>query len=378
VSVALHGNLKDFGIAEVFQLIGHQAKTGVLEISSEGQTARLRFDAGSVVDATPLASSEHGALAELLVRCGLLTRERVAELDRESQASATPLPALLAASGEVDSTDLEVVSRLLTRETIFAILRWSGGSFHFKAQPVLHDLPPARLLGAEQILMDGLRMVDEWRTFLADVPSEEVVFRRAGPFELHRAKCAGEARHRLPEAERVFLLVDGRLSVRRVIDLSRLGTFEATRLLVELRRSGAIEAVDPANVRRVRSARAGAAAAVPHVGVGLASTFALALLAILALQLRGGAPVVAPAAGFPLPGSAAVLELATARFEKLALRNAAQAFRYAKGRWPESLEELERSEWWPANRSALAAPGVGTYYYARRGDGILLLAPERR
>ena len=30
--VALRGNLKDFGIADVFQLIGHQRKTGQLEI----------------------------------------------------------------------------------------------------------------------------------------------------------------------------------------------------------------------------------------------------------------------------------------------------------------------------------------------------------
>jgi hypothetical protein len=33
VSVALRGNLRDFGISEVFQLIGQQRKTGVLEIA---------------------------------------------------------------------------------------------------------------------------------------------------------------------------------------------------------------------------------------------------------------------------------------------------------------------------------------------------------
>ena len=32
MSIALRGNLRDFGIAEVFQLIGQQRKTGILEI----------------------------------------------------------------------------------------------------------------------------------------------------------------------------------------------------------------------------------------------------------------------------------------------------------------------------------------------------------
>ena len=37
MAVALRGNLSDFGIGEVFQLIGQQRKTGVLEV--DGATA---------------------------------------------------------------------------------------------------------------------------------------------------------------------------------------------------------------------------------------------------------------------------------------------------------------------------------------------------
>ena len=40
------------------------------------------------------------------------------------------------------------------------------------------------------------------------------------------------------ELERVFTLCDGRASARRVIDLSRLGTFEGARALVALLREG--------------------------------------------------------------------------------------------------------------------------------------------
>ena len=44
MAVALRGNLQDFGIADVFQLIGQQRKTGLLDISNEGRTLRLAFD----------------------------------------------------------------------------------------------------------------------------------------------------------------------------------------------------------------------------------------------------------------------------------------------------------------------------------------------
>ena len=92
MSVALRGNLKDFGIAEVFQLIGQQRKTGLLEITGTGQAFRLAFDAGSVVWASPAGPWEHAPLGERLVRCGLMTRERLAELVSEAEASARPFP----------------------------------------------------------------------------------------------------------------------------------------------------------------------------------------------------------------------------------------------------------------------------------------------
>ena len=181
MSVALHGNLKDFGIAEVFQLIGQQRKTGLLEIGGETQRVQLAFDGGAVVWASPVGKSEFAVLGDRLVRCGLITRAKLDEMLRESESSARSLPALLIQSATVDKCDLEEIAELLSRETIFEVMRWSGGSFHFSAQPIHHDTPPEKLLGAEQILMDGLRMLDEWRTFEASVPGEDTVFGRVRP-----------------------------------------------------------------------------------------------------------------------------------------------------------------------------------------------------
>ena len=54
MSVSLRGNLEDFGIGEIFQLIGQQRKTGILEFSSKRVQIRIRFDRGAVVSAAPV------------------------------------------------------------------------------------------------------------------------------------------------------------------------------------------------------------------------------------------------------------------------------------------------------------------------------------
>ena len=81
MSVALRGNLRDFGIADIFQLIGQQRKTGVLELTSDtGEGVQVRFDRGNVVSAAPVTQRAEQALGEMLVRCGRLTQSQLERL----------------------------------------------------------------------------------------------------------------------------------------------------------------------------------------------------------------------------------------------------------------------------------------------------------
>ena len=133
MSVALRGNLKDFGIADVFQLIGQQRKTGVLEFNHKSQCVQLRFDSGAVVGAAPAGATPHDALGEMLARCGMLTRERVDDLLRECATSGQNLARLIESRGWLERPEIDEIEKLLTRETIFHLLRWTEGSFDFKA-----------------------------------------------------------------------------------------------------------------------------------------------------------------------------------------------------------------------------------------------------
>jgi len=364
MAVALHGNLKDFGIAEVFQLIGQQRKTGLLEIKGEGQKVQLAFDAGSVVWASPVGRTEFSVLGDRLVRCGLVTRAKLDELVREGESSARPLPSLLVSSGIVAPEDLDQISDLLSRETIFEVMRWSGGSFHFSAQSIHHDVPPEKLLAAEQILMDGLRMLDEWQTFAANVPSDQTIFRRVGGLEEVRSACPD----RVDRAEQIFQLVDGRLDARRIIDLSRLGTFDATRVLAELHQAGLIEPLAARAARRIARTMRPPRPLGDRVRGIVAAVLPLVLLAGVVLIGLRERPLKRELAG------TAIVHRPLARAEESfglrRLQNAVELERYLHGDWPADLDAVER-------RYALTPASAHPYYYARRGEGIILLPPKR-
>lgn len=366
MSIALHGNLRDFGMSEVFQLIGQQRKTGVLQVRGSLGEVELRFDEGCVVSAAPVGSYEDEALGDMAVRCGALPREAHAEAERARSGAGDGLRAHLVATGLPLAT-LHEVEDLLTRETLFALLRWDDGSFRFVARAIPHDRPRESLIAAEQVLMDGLRMVDEWGALLADLPSETLVYRRRGSLEDYRRSPAGRAAPWPEEAARLLLLVDGRASVRRVIDLSRLGTFLGMRIFVDLAQAGWIEPVRDEAL--ASGGETGGRGRVWLAAMRAAPFAALALLAALALSGAGrGDAARGPLGQDPLA-------LARAGWDAARVRHLALATALARGQAPAALAELPG---WPDGHGAALTPeAADAYYLAHRAGAALVLAPER-
>lgn len=371
-SVALNGNLRDFGISEVFQLIGQQRKTGILRVRDNANEVEAHFDEGRIVAAAP-AGAGGAALCEMLVRCGALAENKLRKI-QSARDLGESVSAVLVREGGLAESVVREVEDLLTRESLFDLLRWADGSFHFVAQAVPHDRNPESLLGAEQVLMDGLRMVDEWSAFASEAPSPQLIYRRRGSLEEFRASKTAHSQPNPGEVERLFLLIDGRSNVRRVTDLSRLGTFLGTRILVDLARSGWIE---PVNGRR-HSAAPIARRRVPARTV-LANVIPVLLLAALALLATPKGSVRTS----PLLGSqnSAVswslgrdsLQEVQIRFAGLRMRNLTEAFRLVEGDWPTHIQPLQL---WAAKVGALTPLEHGPYYFRAQEEGPVLLAPE--
>ena len=78
--MALSGTLKDFGIADILQLIGHQTKTGTLVLKSGNDEVHVLFVDGTVVFATQKARNRADLLGALLQRAELISGERLQAL----------------------------------------------------------------------------------------------------------------------------------------------------------------------------------------------------------------------------------------------------------------------------------------------------------
>jgi len=356
---SLQGQLRDFPVADVFQLVAQQRKTGVLQVERQKRKLEICFYEGQVLRARPSESRPDGSLAHFALRSGLLSEPDLAEAWRTQEDTLEPLPQLLVSQAFVSKEDVDAVLRLLSDETLFELFLWDDGRFNFRPGDV-EQREGDTLVGAEMMLLDALRMRDEWAQIQTGLPDLSIVVAPSVDIEVFRAhRAAVEASVGMDpeELERIYTLSDGRSSARRVIDLSRLGTFQGARGLVALLREGLlhIEHVTPS--RSARPAAGGRRALFSESRQAVS----VILLAVVLLLATGLCLLPAPRhRGFPLP-SAGVFESRT-QIELDRVRAALDAQRWAAGAYPESLAEL------PARWEPLLAPvPMDRYSYSRSG-----------
>jgi hypothetical protein len=356
--MSLQGILADFPVADVFQLIAQQRKTGVLEVERKARILLVYFLEGQVLSARPSETRPDGSLAQYLLRAGALSESALSDARKRQEQTLEGLVQTLLAQNLVARADLEEVSKLATGETIFELFLWDEGRFAFRAEDV-HAGPVDKAVPAEMVLLDALRMRDEWVSIQGWLPDLSVVVVPNQDVEGFRAKRASiEAGSGVSGAdlEKLFTLANGRLAARRVIDLSRLGTFQGARGLVALIRNGALRPehreAEPEEERTERRSDRPPVAALALLVVSAA----------LAASLFLAKPPPHP--GRPLP-SDPVAELregaATERIQA-----ALEAHRWASGEYPESLDGLRDAG------ALLAAVPLDRYSYQRSPDGYRL------
>src|ERR1700677_4117053 len=104
--MALNGTLKDFGIADILQLIGQQQKTGVLYIKSKTEEVEVSFLDGQVVRALSKTRQSRELLGTMLVNSGVLTEGELGEALEIQKRTLKRLGDILVAEGRVSADHL--------------------------------------------------------------------------------------------------------------------------------------------------------------------------------------------------------------------------------------------------------------------------------
>lgn len=232
--VALRGRLEHVPMGDVLQLLTHQRQSGVLEVekrpSRSGRSIAVCLEDGAVQLALGRVEEQEFRLGRYLLREQLIEREDLERILQSRGASRGLLGAQLVKLGYISGQELNKVLVRQTSELIYEALRWHRGEFRFVRFASLPQAEDARLgLSLSAILMEGLRRVDEWRLIEEQVRSLDDVPRR----DEEALRTVDPSRWSADERA-VLEAVDSERTVREIIERSKLGSFDACKILFQL------------------------------------------------------------------------------------------------------------------------------------------------
>jgi CheY-like chemotaxis protein len=234
---ALAGRLGAVSVSEVLSLLSQQSQTGTLRITLEGAQVDLFFRVGRIELAAAVGVAEEFLLGRFVVDAGYLSAQGLATVLRERGQSPGKPPLFgrdLLARGLITPEQLKTTMRRQTAEIIYECLRWSAGRFQFRNDDALPELATdaALAISVDSLLLEGLRRVDEWRLIERDIHSFDLVFVRE---DLRIAALAPGTLTR--EEIAVLDALNGKHTVREVVRVLRMGSFDVTSILYRLRRA---------------------------------------------------------------------------------------------------------------------------------------------
>lgn len=387
--MALEGTLRDFSLADIFQLIGLQRKTGVLTLRGREDTVTVTFLDGKVVAADSLNKKLETRLGSVLVKSGVLKPDQLARALDIQRETLQRLGFILVHHRIISQDELRAALELQILQIVYRLFRWKDGEYHFSQETTIeYDRENVVPISAESILMEGARMLDEWPILEKKIRSPEMVFRHKASAEEITVVSAEEAdevdfdsassrrksgsdRIRISQEEKqVWDMVDGHRTVGDIVESSRLNEFDTIKALYELLTRDLIEEV------RVRSATRASVQAPEAVDVEAArmSVPLLLVLAALAAVLMIAGLLYNPLNRFAPMGrdltTPGAMRKAISAERIQALGEAVTAFHLATGRLPAGVGELSPAY---ATGELLRDPWGREYKYLQRGDRFLVI-----
>lgn len=227
--MSLTGNLRTVAFPDLLQLISTGKKTGTVVISRGKVKKEIYFQDGDIVGAYS-TDTEDTLLGDQLVKSGRIT---VADLKKANYMHRTSenkkFGQTLVDMNLITRDELGHYLHGRIEEIVYNLFSWKEGDFVFH-EGQLPDRSRRKVqINTMSVVMDGTRRIDEWDQIQKSLPDDNQILRVTTDPRVQ----ADEITLSINEF-RVVMLIDGRHTLREILETSPLGDFATTSAIYKL------------------------------------------------------------------------------------------------------------------------------------------------
>jgi len=247
--MAFKGTLKEFKVPDILQLISLQGKTGILTFTKDEGFITLIFEDGLIVGVDSFPKKLEMRVGSVLVKQDHISEEMLARALVIQKRTNQKVGEILVGMGLIDEGTIEESLKTQAGEIILSLFQWKKGDYDFKImeslEPAMKIIPP---MSTDNIIMEGVQMLDEWPQIKRVIPDESIVFE---PVQVDTRKIEIiEEYDESPEDDRIYLnpteanllkYINGKNSVGNLVELGVFTEYKVYKSLYNLVRKSIIK-----------------------------------------------------------------------------------------------------------------------------------------
>jgi hypothetical protein len=241
--MSLRGNLETFFFASVLQFLSNERKTGILFLKEgEDNEVKVYIRDGTIIHAS--GSQKEARLAHILKSRGIVPAEDLKAALETAREKKMPYGKVLVERGLISLDLYRKFARKQAEEIIYKLFLWKKGEFEYKDQALNLDEDLIINLNTVEVILEASRRIDEMSVLVNQIPNSGMVLKISEKYPDKREIKLNAAEWHL------LSLIDGRRTVRDIIEASGLDEFPVYKLLFSLLSSGLIEKTEKPAAQR--------------------------------------------------------------------------------------------------------------------------------
>jgi hypothetical protein len=240
--MALKGNLRDFTVTQLLNLVNLAQKTGTLTLEGPRQAAWISFRDGKLIYAQ--LGNEDGSLTTLLAKSGKISAQQAQVIKtRAANKSDKEIGLLLINAGYLSQQDILNSLRQHMLDIVYQLFSWVDGFFRFDPNVLPPEDRITLRLDLENIIMEGSRRLKELEQLSEELPNLEMALNfvsRPGT-NIRDVNLSAEE-------WKVVSYINPKNTIRQIAKANKMNDLQIRRIVFGLLQAGLVEVVRPAGM----------------------------------------------------------------------------------------------------------------------------------
>ena len=237
--MALKGNLRDFTITQLLNLVNLAQKTGTLVVQGNNDIARVTFSSGKLAYAE--FSNQENGLSAILHSNSVITAAQFGTLKtRAATMGDKELGLLLINSGYVTQQDIITSLQQHFIAIIQQLFSWAEGGFHFETTTSIPINKIPVKMDLENIIIEGSRRLRELEQLQDELPNLDLALKFTDRPGVNLKNINMSV-----EEWRVVSYINPKNTILQIAQATKLSEMDIRRIIYGLLQAGLVELTRP-------------------------------------------------------------------------------------------------------------------------------------